>query len=181
MPRIKPVELHQVEPEVAATLKAVKSKLGMLPNMFATMAQAPVVLTGYLQLSEALSKGRLNARQRELIAIAVAQENQCEYCLSAHAAIGKGAGLNDSDIESARQGEATNETNTAILQLALRIVRTRANLQDEDLDVARKAGLDDAQINEVVANVALNVLTNYINRVAGTEVDFPLLALDNAA
>lgn len=181
MPRIKPVELDQVEPEVAATLKAVKAKLGMLPNMFATMAQAPVVLTGYLQLSEALSKGRLNARQRELIAIAVAQENQCEYCLSAHAAIGKGAGLNDSDIESARHGEAANDTNFAILRLALRIVRTRANLQDQDLEAARKAGLDDAQINEVVANVALNVLTNYINRVAGTEVDFPLLALDNAA
>ncbi|HCB39492.1 MAG TPA: alkylhydroperoxidase, partial [Gammaproteobacteria bacterium] len=83
MTRIQPVLLDNADAKTAATLKAVQAKLGVLPNMFTTLAHAPAVLTGYLQLSESLSQGCLNARQREMIAIAVAQENHCEYCLSA--------------------------------------------------------------------------------------------------
>lgn len=181
MPRIKPVETQQADAKTAATLKAVQSKLGFLPNMFATMAQAPALLTGYLQLSDALSHGRLNARQREMVAIAVAQENECEYCLSAHAALGKGAGLNDRDIENARSGSALNDTDAAITLLALRIVKSRGVPSDGDLSAARAAGLDDGQIMEIVGHVALNILTNYVNRVAGTDIDFPLLKLGSAA
>lgn len=181
MPRIQPVELHHADAKTAATLKAVQAKLGVLPNMFTTMAHAPVVLGGYLQLSETLSQGRLNARQREIIALAVAQENQCEYCLSAHAALGKGAGLSNDDIERARGGEAVNPADAAIARLALRIARSRADLTDDDLALARQAGLDDGQILEVIGQVALNVLTNYVNRIAGTAVDFPLLKLHSAA
>ena len=181
MPRIQPIEVQEADAKTAATLKAVQSKLGVLPNMFTTMAHAPVVLGGYLQLSEILGQGRLNARQREVIALAVAQENQCEYCLSAHAALGKGAGLSEGDIERARAGDAQNPEDAAIARLALRIVRTRADLSDDELWHARHAGLDEGQILEVIAQVALNVLTNYVNRIAGTAVDFPLIKLHSAA
>lgn len=181
MPRIQPVTIDQTDARTAAALKAVQSKLGVLPNMFTTMAQAPAVLTGYLQLSEALSQGRLNARQREMIAIAVAQENQCEYCLSAHAALGKGAGLNTGDIERARGGLANDPTDAAMVRFALRVAKSRAAISDDDLALAREAGLNDGQIMEIVGQVALNILTNYVNRVAGTEVDFPLLQLHSAA
>lgn len=181
MPRIQPIEVQEADAKTAATLKAVQSKLGVLPNMFTTMAHAPVVLGGYLQLSEILGQGRLNARQREVIALAVAQENQCEYCLSAHAALGKGAGLSEGDIERARAGDAPNPEDAAIARLALRIVRTRADLSDDELWHARHAGLDEGQILEVIAQVALNVLTNYVNRIAGTAVDFPLIKLHSAA
>jgi len=181
MPRIQPVTNDQTDAKTAATLKAVQSKLGVLPNMFTTLAQAPAVLTGYLQLSEHLSQGHLNARQREMIAIAVAQENLCEYCLSAHAALGKGAGLSDEDIARARDGAADDSVDAAILRLALRITAARGGISDEDLAAGREDGLDDGLILEVVGQVALNVLTNYINRVAGTEIDFPLLKLNTAA
>jgi len=181
MPRIQPVQIHQTDAKTAATLKAVQQKLGVLPNMFTTMAQAPSVLTGYLQLSEAMSQGRLNARQRELIAIAVAQDNQCEYCLSAHAMLGKGAGLSDSDIQSARRGEALNHLDAAITRFALHIAKSRASVSDSEISAFREEGLDDGLILEIVGHVALNVLTNYVNRVAGTEVDFPLLKLEFAA
>lgn len=181
MPRIQPIEIDQTDARTAAALKAVQAKLGVLPNMFTTMAHAPAVLTGYLQLSDALSQGRLNARQREMIAIAVAQENHCEYCLSAHAVLGKGAGLNTGDIERARSGQANDLVDAAILSLALQIAKSRGNISDEDLAHARGAGLNQGQILEIVGQVALNILTNYVNRVAGTEVDFPLLPLHSAA
>ena len=181
MPRIQPVVTDNTDAKTAATLKAVQAKLGVLPNMFTTLAHAPAVLTGYLQLSESLSQGCLNARQREMIAIAVAQENHCEYCLSAHAALGKGAGLSDEDVARARDGIAIEAADAAIVRLALRITAARGGIADEDLSAARAQGLDDGLILEVVGQVALNTLTNYVNRVAGTEVDFPLLKLDAVA
>lgn len=181
MPRIKPLATQETDAKTAATLKAVQSKLGVLPNMFTTMAQAPALLNGYLQFSEAMSQGQLSARQREMVAITIAQENQCEYCLSAHAALGKGAGLSDQDIAQARNGNALNDTDTAIATLAQRITKSRGALSDNDLASARQAGLNDGQIMEVVGQVALNILTNYVNQVAGTEVDFPLLSLNSAA
>jgi uncharacterized peroxidase-related enzyme len=181
MPRIAPIELKNTDATTAATLQAVRSKLGALPNIFTTFAHAPAALNGYLQFSETLGTGRLNARQRERVAIAIAQENGCEYCLSAHAALGKGAGLQPRDIQRARQGEAETALDAALLELALTVVRSRGDISDGDLAAAREAGLDDGQIVEVVAHVALNVLTNYLNRVAGTEVDFPRVTLSVAA
>ena len=151
MTRIAPVAIERTDPDTAATLQAVKKKLGMLPNLIATLARAPAALRGYLGLSEALGGGRLSARRRELIAIAMAEENACEYCLSAHAAIGRGAGLDERDITRARAGEATDPTDAAVVALALEVARTRGGVADSDLAAARRAGLDDGLIVEVVA------------------------------
>ena len=107
MPRINPVDPQKVDTNTAATLQAVRKKLGALPNIFTTFAQAPAALKGYVQLSESLTGGRLTARQRELIALAAAQENACQYCLSAHTTMGRAAGLSDDAIERARDGGAT--------------------------------------------------------------------------
>ena len=180
MPRILPVNPDQTDAKTAATLKAVKTKLGMLPNLFTTLAHAPAALDGYLQLSESLSRGRLSARQREMIAIAVAQANACAYCLSAHAAIGQGVGLSNEDIERARHGGARDPKDEAVTELALRIVQSRADIGDSTVAAARQSGLDDGLIIEIIAHVALNVLTNYVNRVADTVVDFPVVDLSPA-
>lgn len=181
MPRIHPVTLAQTDAKTAATLKAVGAKLGMLPNLFTTLAQAPAALNGYLQLSEALRPGRLTPRQREIIAIAVAQENACGYCLSAHVAMGRGAGMSSEDIDQARHGRAQDAQEGAVADLALRIVQSRAEISDTALAAARQAGLDDGLIIEIIAHVALNVLTNYVNRIADTDVDFPVIELSSAA
>jgi uncharacterized peroxidase-related enzyme len=181
MPRILPVNPDQTDAQTAATLKVVKAKLGILPNLFTTLAQAPAALNGYLRLSESLSQGCLSARQREMIAIAVAQENACAYCLSAHAAIGQGVGLSEEDIDRARHGGARDPKDDAVTELALRIAQSRADISDGTLATARQAGLDDGLIVEIIAHVALNVLTNYVNRIAGTDVDFPAVDLSPAA
>src|SRR5918999_6548779 len=173
MPRIAPIETAHADPGVKATLSAVKIKIGMVPNLFSTFAQSPAVLDGYLAFSDALGKGVLTAKQREIIALAVAQANECHYCLSAHTLMGKGAGLSSEGIRKAREGKAETAIDAVVASFARRVVETRGQVADADVAAARSAGLDDARIIEVIANVAINVLTNYSNNVAQTDIDFP--------
>ncbi len=170
--------IHQVDPQSASgkakqLLDAVQSKLGLVPNMTRAMANAPAVLDGYLSLSGALSKGTLSAKSREQIALAVAQTNECEYCLAAHSAIGKMVGLSVDQILDSRRGTSVDPKTDAIIQFAREVVDERGHVSDATLAQARAAGLDDGAIAEIVANVALNIFTNYFNHVADTEIDFP--------
>jgi uncharacterized peroxidase-related enzyme len=173
MPRIAPIETAHADSGVKATLSAVKTKIGMVPNLYSTFAQSPAVLNGYLAFSDALGKGVLTAQQREIIALAVAQANECHYCLSAHTLMAKGAGLSPESISRAREGKAHTAIDAAVASFARRVVETRGQVTDADIAAARSAALDDARIIEVIANVAINVLTNYTNNVALTDIDFP--------
>jgi len=178
MPRIFPVNLDQADDEIVTKLNAVKAKIGMIPNLFSTFAIAPAALNGYLAFSDALEKGRLSARQREVITLAVSQVNTCQYCLSAHTLLGKNTGMSETDTVEARQGKANDPLEDAIASLAIKIVRQQGMLTDDELAVARKGGLDDALIIEIVATVAHTVLTNFTNNVAMTEIDFPIVNVD---
>ena len=175
MSRISPVVSSHVDAKVATTLSQVKASLGMVPNLFATLAHAPVALDGYLSLSKTLSHGRLSARQREILALAVGQENECRYCLSAHTAMAKAAGVSEADAMKARGGGGEDPLERALASFAKKIVRQRGHVADEDIENARKAGIDDGLMMEVVATVALNTLTNYANELADTEIDFPVV------
>jgi uncharacterized peroxidase-related enzyme len=175
MPFIKPVDRQSTDKQTVKTLNAVERKLGTLPNIFTTFAHSPAALKSYLQLTETLAKGRLSARQREMLAIAVAEENTCEYCLSAHIAIGTNCGLSEQDIILARQGSAADSLDRAITRFAVQVTRSKATLNEVELNGIKRSGLDDELVVEVIANVAMNTMTNYLNRIAGTDVDFPLV------
>jgi uncharacterized peroxidase-related enzyme len=177
MTRISPVLSSNVDAKVAATLSQVKASLGMVPNLFATLAHAPVALDGYLSLSKTLSHGRLSARQREILALAIGQENECQYCLSAHTVMAKTAGVSEADALKARGGEGEDPLERALASFAKKIVRQRGHVSDEYIENARQAGIDDGLMMEVVATVALNTLTNYANELAGTEIDFPVVSV----
>lgn len=177
MARIQPINRNEATGAVAATLNGVKAKLGVVPNLFTTFAHAPAVLNGYLALSEALTHGRLTAAQRETLALAIGQANSCQYCLSAHTLLAKGAGLDATAIRNARQGQANDPLTDALARLAVKIVQQRGVLTDDDLEQARAAGADDGLIVEVIGSVALNTLTNYTNHIAATDIDFPVVAL----
>lgn len=177
MARIQPINRNEATGAVAATLNGVKAKLGVVPNLFTTFAHAPAVLNGYLALSEALTHGRLTAAQRETLALAIGQANSCQYCLSAHTLLAKGAGLDATAIRNARQGQANDPLTDALARLAVKIVQQRGVLSDDDLEQARAAGADDGLIVEVIGSVALNTLTNYTNHIAATDIDFPVVAL----
>ncbi|TPI32364.1 peroxidase-related enzyme [Mesorhizobium sp. B3-1-9] len=173
MPRIAPIETAHADPGVKATLSAVKTKIGMVPNLFSTFARSPAALNGYLAFSDALGKGVLTAKQREIVALAIGQANECEYCLSAHTLMGKGAGLSPEGIRRAREGKAETAIDAVIASFARRVLEKRGQVTDAEVAAVRSAGLDDARIIEVIANVAINVLTNYTNNVALTDIDFP--------
>lgn len=173
MNRIAPIDpTHATSPN-AELFAAIKGKLGMVPNLMRTFAQSPAALQGYLAFGGALDHTSLSARIREQVALAVAEANGCDYCLSAHSLLGKGAGLAPEAIEAARRGESTDPKVRALLQLARAIVQTRGKISDEAFAAARAAGVNDQEIVETVALVGLNILTNYLNNVARTEIDFP--------
>jgi len=162
-----------VDAATGAKLDAVQSQLGVLPNMFRTFANAPVALDAYLQLAQLAGKSRLDAKLRERLALAVGQANGCDYCVSAHLAIGGLVGLTPAQTAQARVAQAENPRDAAALVLARRIVETRGHVPTAELDAFKAAGFDDAAILEVLLVVALNVFTNYTNHLARTELDFP--------
>jgi len=178
MPYISPLILKQADAATATTLHAVKNRIGMIPNLFSTFALAPAALNGYLAFTDALEKGRLNARQREVIALAVSQINSCQYCLSAHTMIGKGTGMSDACTIDARKGKAKDPLENAIASFAVKISTQHGTLSEHELNAARNSGLDDALIVEIVANVACTILTNYTNNIARTDIDFPPVKLE---
>jgi uncharacterized peroxidase-related enzyme len=147
--------------------------LGVVPNMVRVMGNSPALLNGYAQFSGALSGGKLSAGLREQLALVTAEANSCDYCLSAHSAIGKLVGLKPEQIEAARQGQSTDPKIAAGLQFAQRIISTKGGVNESDIQTARQAGFSDAELAEIVGAVALNVLTNYFNRAFAVDVDFP--------
>jgi uncharacterized peroxidase-related enzyme len=173
MNRIQQIDPASATGKAKQLLDAVNVKLGIVPNLARVLANAPAALEGYLNFSGALAGGVLSAKVREQIALAVAQGNNCDYCLSAHTFIGGKVGLNEKQVADARQAISATDKDDAILKLALSIVVQRGEVSDVALKTARSAGLTHAEIVETTANVALNIFTNYINHVAQTVVDFP--------
>ncbi|MEU4680451.1 carboxymuconolactone decarboxylase family protein [Micromonospora sp. NPDC023737] len=167
--------LPHLEPDTNAELFAdVQKQMGGTPNMTKAMANSPAVLRAYLDLSRTL-RPTLNAKTRELIALAIAQSNSCEYCLSAHSYGAEHAlHLSTDEIAQARKGGASDAKTDAILTFALAVNQKRG-AAEEDVAAARAAGLTDKEIAEVVAHVALNVFTNFFNNTNDTDVDFPLV------
>ncbi len=163
-------------------LTAVNKQLGVVPNLFRMIANSPAALEGYLGLSGALAKGTLPAKTRERVALTVAEVNRCGYCLAAHSYLGKNlAKLDDAEILANRKGGSTDAKAAAAVHFAVQITQARGHIRDADLQAVKAAGYDDAQIVEIVVHVALNTLTNYINEVGQTEIDFPTVqALENA-
>jgi uncharacterized peroxidase-related enzyme len=173
MERITPVDPRTAQGKAKDLLDAVKSKLGIVPNMTRAMAASPAVLEAYLSFSGAPGHGVLPPKVREQLALDVGEVNRCDYCLSAHSLLGKRAGLSDQDIVDSRRGTSADTKAEALLRFARAMVEKRGLVDDADVAAVRAAGYGDAEVAEVVAHVALNVFTNYFNNVAGTTVDFP--------
>ncbi|AJQ94514.1 carboxymuconolactone decarboxylase family protein [Gynuella sunshinyii] len=175
MSRIPTPASIETAPEAAQkSLETVNKLLGSVPNMFRIIANSPKTLEGYLNLNSALSNGSLNAQTRERIALAVAEINGCNYCLAAHRYLGINlAGLSEDEIEANRCGSSGDAKAAVAVEFAAQITRHRGKVSESDLQTVRTAGYSDAEIVEIVGHVAVNTLTNYMNEVLGTEIDFP--------
>lgn len=172
-----------VEPETATgktagLLAQVQKSLGTTPAMTKVMANSPTLLQSYLALSGAVAGGTLKPAVRERLAISTAQLNGCEYCLSAHTYIGANiAHLDADELDSARRGESSDAHVAALLKLSNVIAENGGDVDDADIDAARQAGVTDEEIGELVANLTLNIMTNYFNLLARVENDWPVVSL----
>lgn len=162
-------------------LDAVEKGLGSVPNLFRLVAQSPAALEGMLGLSGALGRS-LDARTRERIALAVAAVNGCDYCMSAHTYLGLNhAGLDEAEIMRNRAGGSSDPKADAAVRFAVAVARERGHVGDAALAGLKLAGFGEAQAIEIVGLVALNVMTNYVNNVARTDIDFPVVLAARAA
>lgn len=170
------VPAREAAPDAAKPLlDAVEKKLGAVPNLFRLMATSPAVLEGYLAKSAALSR-TLDAKTRERIALAVAAVNGCDYCMSAHTYLATNlAKLGADEIARNRAGHSEDPKIDVAIRFAAKVARDRGHVSDLDLAEVRLAGYADAQIVEIVAQVAENFFTNLLNEVAKTDIDFPVV------
>jgi uncharacterized peroxidase-related enzyme len=166
------IDPANASPEAKVLLDAVKAKLGVVPNMMRMFAVNPAVLRAYLDFSSAIGSG-LGLKLNGKIALAVAQENGCDYCLAAHTLLGNKAGITADDMMSARAGKGANAREAAAIKLALALVSKHGGVSADEVKAARDAGLSDADVLEVIAAVAINIFTNYANKAAATDIDFP--------
>ena len=175
MPRLQAVDPSAATGETKSLLDAVQSKLGMAPNIIRTLANSPAALKAYLGFSDALATGTFDARTREAFALTVAGANTCEYCASAHTAISQNLKVEKEEIVRCLRGHSSDPKLDAALVFARKIVDQRGFVSDGDIELVRKEGYDDEAITEIVANVVANIFTNYINHVAETDIDFPVV------
>ncbi|MBX3453429.1 carboxymuconolactone decarboxylase family protein [Ferrovibrio sp.] len=162
-------------------LDAVEKQLGVVPNMFRLIATSPAALQGFVGNNGALAR-TLDVKTRERIALAVAQVNGCDYCLSAHSYLGQNlAKITSEEIALNRKGKSGDPKADAAVRFAAKVVRERGQMDDADIKAVRDAGFSDGQIIEIVAVAAENVFTNLLNNVAQTDIDFPVVIAAEAA
>jgi uncharacterized peroxidase-related enzyme len=176
MSRIQPTTETNAPDATKPILAQLKQGLGMVPNLFATIGHSPGSLAGVMGWDAAVGKGTLSKREIELLNLHISELNGCGYCVRAHNALGKMSGLNDNDIQSARDGVGANEREHALLAFARRVVRTGGARAGTEVARLREAGVKDAAIIDVLAIVALKTFTNAVAVVAQTDIDFPKAA-----
>lgn len=173
MSQFRLIEPQQASPEARTLLESVQAKLGMLPNLFKSMANSTATLEAYVNFRDALSRGNLSAKLREQIALAISERNGCQYCLAAHTAVGRMLGLSDDEITNNRRAESSDESTSAALAFVASLVDKQGKVSEAEVDLLRQSGFDDGRIAELVAVTVLTIMTNYFNLTAGTPIDFP--------
>lgn len=181
MSRIPLIERTTANDKSARLLDAVHAAFGSTPNMFRAVANSPAALASMWGAFGALGSGVLDVKLGEQIAVAVAERNACEYCLAAHAALGRKAGASAEEMRAAQAGTSADAKTAAALHFALELVENRGNVGKGDIDQLRGAGFSDEEVVEIVAHVALNLFTNYVNVAFAVPVDFPAVPLRKAA
>jgi len=177
MSRISVVTPETANAEQSQLLGAIQSKLGMVPNFLGVFAHSPQALQAFLGLHAIAGDGQLDAQTRERIALAVAQGNSCEYCLSAHSAIGRKAGLNSAEMVENRKGSSHDAKAAAAVAFAKALNENMGDLTQAEFNGVREAGYSDGEIVEIITHVGMNILTNLLGKVTHVDIDFPKVSL----
>jgi uncharacterized peroxidase-related enzyme len=181
MARINVIDPHTATGEAKTLLDAVQAKLGATPNFLRVLGNSPAALGAFLGLRHIAEHGALDLPTRERIAVALAEQNSCEYCLSAHSAIGRKAGLSNEEITANRDGTSQDAKAGAAVAFARALVEHKGEVTQAELDAVRAAGYGDAEIVEIIVHVGMNLLTNILGKASRVEIDFPKVELKKAA
>ena len=181
MSRLPLIDRESASASVRPTLDAIHGAFGVTPNMFRLVANSPAALASMWGAFAALGGGTLGPKLGEQIAVAVANRNACDYCLAAHTALGRAAGVSADAMHAAQAGLSSDPKTAAALRFALKLVNERGAASADDVAAVRTAGFSDEAIVEIVAHVALNLFTNYVNVAFAVPVDFAPVALRKAA
>ena len=171
--RVPLVDRTAATGSVRTVLDQIHGAFGATPNMFRAVANSPAALQSMWAAFGALGGGVIGAALGEQIAVAVANRNACDYCLAAHTALGRKAGVSGDDLAAAQSGESADPRTAAVLRFALKLVNERGQVDATDVQALRDHGWSDEHIVEIVAHVALNLFTNYVNVALAVPVDFP--------
>ena len=177
MSRINLVTAATANEEQQALLIAIQSKLGMVPNFLKVFANSPAALRAFLGLHGIANEGSLDSQTRERIALTVAQKNSCEYCVSAHTAIGRGTGLSNEEMTAARAGSSADAKAAVAVRFARSLVEHQGEITAAELREMRDAGFSESDIVEVITHGGMNILTNMIGKASRLEIDFPKVSL----
>ena len=181
MSRIKIVTNEAANSEQKALFDAIQGKLGMVPNFLRILGNSPVALNAFLGLYGVAGAGSLDPLTRERIALAVAEQNACQYCVSAHTAIGANAGLSGAEMQANRAGTSQDAKAAAAVKFARALVEHKGGVSTEEISEVRNAGYSDADLAEIIMHVGMNLITNIVGKASRVEIDFPQVKLNTAA
>ncbi|OYX45056.1 MAG: peroxidase [Rhodobacterales bacterium 32-67-9] len=181
MARVAVIDPKSATGDAKALLYAVQSALGMVPNFIRVLANSPAALQAFLGLHGIAGAGTLDAMTRERIALAVAEQNACQYCVSAHTAIGRKAGLDSDEMLANRAGRSSDARAAAALTFAMALVEHTGQVTAAEVEAVRAAGHTDGEIIEIITHVAMNIFTNLLGKATQVEIDFPRVDLTRAA
>jgi len=181
MARVQVINPQTATGDAKMLLDAVQSQLGVTPNFIRVLANSPKALEGFLGLYGALGKASVDKATQKRIALAVAEGNGCQYCVSAHTAIGRHAGLSNEEMTLNRLGSSADTKAAAIVAFAKALNDNLGDITGAEFDAARHAGLSDGEIVEVITVVALNIFTNILGKATRVEIDFPKVDLLDTA
>jgi uncharacterized peroxidase-related enzyme len=167
--------VHTVDsaPEAAKpALAALEGRIGFIPNLAATMAASPVLLTGFGTLQESLRRSTLTGAEREVVGLTVSRENTCRYSMAAHSVFAAKSGAADDVVAALRSGTTLPDPKLhALHEFTLAVLRERGHVRAEQVDALRAAGYDTDQLFEVIAQIGYTSLANWVANLCDTPVD----------
>ncbi|WP_042882814.1 carboxymuconolactone decarboxylase family protein [Cupriavidus necator] len=163
---------EEVSPTNQAIFDNLKKSLGVVPNLYATLAHSEHALGSYLSFQN--SPSSITGKAREVVNLVVSQVNNCEYCLAAHTLIGKKNGFTDEQILEIRSGSARFDAKLdALARLTRDIALNRGHATQSLVDAFFAAGWTKANLVDAIVAVGDKTVTNYLHATTRVPVDFP--------
>lgn len=170
-----PFQIHTLDSAPAKSVPALETLeqgLGFVPNLAAAMAESPTLVAGFVDLRKTLAAGELTGVEREIVALAVSFENDCDYCMAAHSTFALMQRAAEEDVSAAREGVAPADPKLgALYRFARSLVASKGHIADYETRELLDAGYSRGAVFDVVAQVGHTTLANFAHTISNVPVD----------